>query len=91
MKMEIEQIGIYAIYDKKGKRYDTPFFAVNDLFARRRFYLMADEKGPLKTWPEDFRLEKVGIFDIIEGELINDNGMVIEGLTVIPKKEVNNA
>lgn len=80
------EIGVYAIYDKKGERYDTPFFAISDLFAKRRFYLMADEKGPLQMWPDDFRLEKVGTFNIIDGELVNRNGLVLEGLTVIPKK-----
>ena len=63
-------LGIYAIYDKKSKHYDTPFFAWSDIFAKRRFCLMADsEKSPLKKWPEDFELHQLAGFDTHLGEI----------------------
>lgn len=57
----MENLGIYAIYDYEGDRFDTPYFAVNDLFAKRRFELMcAEDKSILAKWPEQFSLWKLG-------------------------------
>lgn len=64
----MEKINVYAIYDRKGKRFDTPYFAHSDLFARRRYELMSKE-GPLNEWPEDFELWSIGTFDVQKGNL----------------------
>lgn len=66
-------IGIYAIYDKKGERYDIPFFMSNDLFAKRRFIMMKDDKeSPLSKWPEDFDLMFIALFNILSSEIISE-------------------
>jgi len=76
----MEKIGLYSIYDKKGERYDTPFFTSTDLFATRVFMLrMQEEKSFLKQWPEDFILYKIGDFNVIDGIFINDDRVIIEG------------
>lgn len=81
------EIAVYAIYDKKGKMYDTPFFAVSDLFAKRRYYIMAEEeKSVLKMWPEDFALYRLAGFDTESGKINDDKELIIDG-KMIEKKE----
>lgn len=64
------ELKVYAIYDKKGKRFDTPFFAISDVMAKRRFLLMQDEeKSPLAKWPEDFQLYELAGFDVETGKI----------------------
>jgi len=68
----MEKLGIYAIYDKKAERYDTPYFAISDLFAKRRYALMADEpKSVLTKWKDDFQLMRLGTVSTITGEIDN--------------------
>lgn len=84
----VEALGIYAIFDKKSEKYDTPYFAYSDLFAKRRFMLMLDEeKSPLAKWPGDFQLEKVGEFDIDTGMVTNESKLLIEAQSVVKSKE----
>jgi len=80
-------LGIYAIFDKKSERYDTPFIAYSDLFAKRRFMLMLDEDGPLRKWPDDFRLDKVGSFDVKTSNVKETKNMLLEAGAVIKKEE----
>lgn len=79
----VDTLGIFAIYDKKSEKFDTPFFAFSELFAKRRFLLMMDEDGPLKKWPEDFELKKVGEFNTNTGDVIEDQKLVIEAKSVV--------
>ena len=87
-KTDPNDLGIFAIYDKKGEKYDTPFFAMSELFAKRRFHLMCDEPGPLKKWSEDFVLERVGIFDVFEGTIVEDKKVILEAKTIVKPEEV---
>ena len=81
------ELGTYAIYDKKSKKYDTPFFAYSDLFAKRRVILMMDENNsPLNRWSEDFRLDKVGGFDVENGETVGYKEIIFECATYIKKE-----
>ena len=79
-------LGIYSIFDKKSLRYDNPFFAMSDLFAKRRYMLMLDEKGPLRNWPEDFELMRIGTFNIANGELKTDPKLILEGKSIVKKE-----
>ena len=79
---------INAIFDKKSKRYDTPFFASSDLFAKRRYLIMAnEEKSPLQMWKNDFELHKLGTFDTGNGKCTNKPEVLLTGEQV-PKMEV---
>lgn len=76
----MEELGIFAIFDKKSERYDTPFFAVSDIFAERRFNLMINEQGSfMNMYKDEFVLEKVGEFHIISGIVESVNKVIIEG------------
>lgn len=80
VKVKENELGIYAIYDKKGKKYDTPFFAFSDLFAKRRYVLMSmEEKSPLQVWPEDFELARVGFFNPVTGDISEFHEVVADG------------
>lgn len=80
-------IYLYSVYDKKGERYDTPFFCANDLFANRVFSLrMDEEKSFLKEWPEDFVLYKIGYFDVLEGEFGMQKQEIMKGETLSKNK-----
>ena len=76
-------LGIYAINDKKGEKYDIPFFAHSDLFAKRRFMMMANEPGTiLHQFLKDFDLHKLGNFDVVTGNIKPQNKVVVEGLQI---------
>lgn len=61
----MEQIHLYAIWDRESGRFDNPFPAVSDVFAKRRFALMCDEDGPLKKWPEQFDLWRLSTICLV--------------------------
>ena len=90
-----EIIMAYAIYDNKGDRYDTPFFAFNDLFAERRFVIMSRDKNtPLGAFTKDFTLFRIGSFNVISGVLKEDKHLVIDGKQIgkeIEEDEISNA
>jgi hypothetical protein len=79
-----EILMIYGIFDKKSLTYDTPFFAVSDLFAERRFRLMCNEKpSVLNTWTEEFALVRLGKVNIITGAVEADFEDILDGKGII--------
>ena len=64
------KLGMYAIYDKMTG-YMVPSFQQNDEQAVRAFAydLNHEEMNLLKANPEDFQLEKVGVYDTNTGEV----------------------
>lgn len=80
-------IHMYAIYDRKGEKYDIPFFAHSDLFAKRKFTMMVQEKGTiLQQFKNDFDLVGLGSVNIVTGEVKELKKTVIEG-TQIKREE----
>ena len=80
---ELQWLRIYAIYDKKGNKFDTPFLAHSDLFAKRRYMLMADEKGsPLSKWADEFELYLVAKFNIKTAKVVEEFDLVLEGASL---------
>lgn len=76
----METISIYGIYDLKGQRYDTPFFAYNDLFAKRRFIMLAEKEGSVMyRFNRDFELHNLGTFNVTTGEIVPEKNTVIQG------------
>lgn len=81
-------LSIYSIYDKKGERFDTPFFAHSNLFAKRRYLLMMEEdRSPLAMWPGDFELHLVGRYNVRTNVLIEEKEVILEGAAVAPRKD----
>ena len=60
----MDKLEIYAIWDREAKHFDTPFFAVNNIFAKRRFALMINDNKVLKKWPQQFDLWYLGSVDV---------------------------
>ena len=78
---------IYAIYDKKGERFDTPYFAHSRLFAKRRYLLMMEEdRSPLSMWPGDFELHMIGRYNVRTNTLIEEKELVLEGNSIEIRK-----
>ena len=76
----MQEIGIYAIYDRKGMRYDTPNFMANDLHAKRFFHIIIlEKKGAIFHFKDDFEMHKIGKMDVITGQIERDYKVVIEG------------
>lgn len=83
-------INLYAVYDKVGELYDTPFFARDDVFAKRRFIMMNDDEGTmLGDFGEDFELHRVGSFETYSGKLEVPVKpiVIIEGDQIVKMKE----
>lgn len=78
----MEKINMYAIYDVKSERYDTPVFMPNDIFAKRWFYkLVYDGAGQLEHFKNDFELHRILVFNVLSGkvELPDRPKCVIDG------------
>lgn len=85
----MEIINMYAIFDKKAERYDTPVFMPNDIFAKRFFYkLVYDGQGQLEHFRDDFEFHKIAEFNVLDGKIKLDFNMVIEGKQI--GKEIKN-
>ena len=56
-------VGMYTFYDRKAKRYQTPFFAISDLFAKRHYSQLRETEGLIKSFPKDFDLIRIGYFN----------------------------
>lgn len=66
----MEAIPMYSFYDKESHRYDTPFFAADDLQARRHFIIQQRREGTLiHNFPNDYKLCQVGVFNVLEGKV----------------------
>ena len=71
------ELGIYGLFDLKAKIYDTPWFAFDNLQAKRRLQILLDEeKTVIAKWPEEFHLVKYGTFD-------NKGKIKLNGIEVI--------
>lgn len=70
-------LGIYSYKDEKSQVFDTPFFCLNDQMAERKFVM--DVRNPnslISQFTDDFKLIKIGIFDVETG-LIGDLGQAV--------------
>lgn len=68
----MEEIKLYSIWDKASKKYETPFFTYDDVFAGRRFIMLQDEDdnpGMLSKFSKDFELRRLGTFNVLTGEI----------------------
>lgn len=71
---------MYSFYDKKAKRYDTPFFCQSDLFAKRHFSLVLDKPGTLMhKYADEFTLVRLGSFDYVSAVFEYDFDTICEG------------
>jgi len=60
----------YTILDTKSKVYNQPHFLINDAVAIRQFGLVVNDKESIiSKYPEDFRLYRVGSFDLSTGKI----------------------
>mgnify|MGYP000319884520 CR=1 FL=1 len=69
----MQEIKIYSIWDKKAKKYETPFFAFDDVFAGRRFIMLQDETdnpSMLTKFSGEFELHRLGVFNVLTGEFV---------------------
>lgn len=77
----MQTIFAYSIYDKKSKKFDVPFFANSDVFARRHFIMISEKKGTmLNRFVEDYDLYKIGSFCLDDGKILDiENYQVMQG------------
>ncbi|QXP08134.1 MAG: nonstructural protein [Arizlama microvirus] len=64
----------YSILDTKSKIYNNPHFLINDAVAIRQFGIIVNDKQSIiSKYPEDFRLYRVGHFDMSTGKIISED------------------
>lgn len=80
--------GIYAFYDKKADRFDVPFFAHDDLSAKRHFYIVSEGNDVIKNFLTDFDLYRIGIYDH-DGTMEMEKKLIQEGLDLNAIKKGN--
>jgi len=73
----MNDVNAYSILDTKSKIYNNPYFLINDAVAVRQFGLIVNDKESLiSKYPEDFRLYRVGKFDMRTGKIITEENPV---------------
>jgi len=80
----------YTILDTKSKIYNQPHFLINDAVAIRQFQLVTQDKDSIiSKYPEDFRLYRVGQFDMLTGKIVPEEAPVeiAHGLTFKSQEE----
>lgn len=83
----MKKLQIFALYDRKSKRFDTPFFTLDQIGAERHFMMIIrNKKTTVSHFKNDFRLHHIGEFDLDTGAVIvnEDEGgnVVLEGIQV---------
>lgn len=65
--------GLYSVKDTKLGKMGLPFIAPNDDIAKRMLAeTMQNNDTTISKYPEDFQLFKLGEYDELTGELINN-------------------
>ena len=87
-----EIIGVYAYYDKKSEKFDIPFFAKDDVNAKRKFHLDVTANGGqsvIGQFKKEFILYKLCTYDIKEGffHILDGDDQII----IAEGKEIDNA
>lgn len=83
-----EMIGMYAFYDTKSNRYDTPFFCQNDLFAGRHYKMVVDRHDTMiNTFKRDFEVHRLGFFDVFMGNFVDFHEIIIDGKKLYKEDE----
>lgn len=86
-KMRGSELGLFSVFDKISNIYDTPFFARDDVFAKRRFLMWCNEKeSMLGQFHFDFELHRIGQFNTFDGKL----EMCIEPIVIIEGDQIIN-
>ncbi len=63
----MEKLNVYCLYDTASSQYGLPFFAINDLVAKRQSCITLSSL-PVEYW-KDFQLFIVGTYDGSEGQI----------------------
>lgn len=82
------KIRINAFYDKKSKRYDTPFFTQDEIATKRHFIMAIRSEGTLlNQFKDDFEVHYLGLFDVDKGLILVDNPQTVMCGDQIAKEE----
>ena len=87
-----EVIGVYAYYDKKSDKFDIPFFAKDDVQAKRKFHLDVtanDGQTILGQFKAEFLLYKISDYNIRTGILAEYTTLTRK--LIAAGKEIDNA
>jgi hypothetical protein len=78
-----KKLKMYTIYDKKAGVCWQPFFVEHEIQAKRQFArLVSDDDSHVKTYPEDFRMLKLGEFDQETGEVTGEIEIDLEATDI---------
>lgn len=80
------KLNLFAIRDLKSNVYSQPFFAPHTAQAVRDFTSAVNQDGVYKSYPDDFALCHLGVFDLESGVTDNIDGDFIVARSVL--KEV---
>lgn len=85
----MNSVKAYCVLDVKSKIYNTPMFLINDAVAQRQFEVIVnDGNSIISKFPEDYRLYRVGEFDMLSGLITPEKAPVEIAHGLSFKKEV---
>lgn len=76
---------MYCIHDTETGVYDTPFFALDDIHAKRHFIMVGKKEGMVATFTEKFQLLRLAEFEKMTGSMIVKevaSRVIMDGVTL---------
>lgn len=64
------KLNMYCIYDKKSQAYQMPVSFINEEVMRRGYGIKFREASLVSSYPSDYEVYKVGIFNDVTGEVV---------------------
>lgn len=85
------EIMMFVVHDEEGTLYDVPFFARNETFAKRRFYMdcVTDAETMTSTFKDEMHLYFLGTFNQTTGELKLKKEKIMSGKNIMRKERDN--
>lgn len=88
LENDSDVIGIYSFYDLKAKRFDTPFFSQNNMFAMRHYKMTTEKEGTmLNRFKREFELHRIGYYHMDSGDIELYPELLLEGKLVYKEKD----
>lgn len=87
----MSKIGMYVVHDEEGALYDVPFFARDDTFAKRKFYmdLTTLDRSMMTEFKDSMKLYKLGEYDQRTGKIVAEFSLLMDGKNIVRKERDN--
>lgn len=86
----MQEIMMYALYDRAAEVYDTPVFFLNEATAKRWFYTLNQKgEGRFEYFAKDMELHQIARFNVLTGKVGEMAKIILTGIQIGKEIEKN--